>query len=77
MFVEQTEFELGSPGLLLVHVTLELIIFKTKQRPPKKSSSELLLTAKNIAVGNVPCFFSPVPYQLQIYPKMLGVKREL
>ena len=69
MFVEQIEFELGSPGLLLVHVTLGLIILKTKQRPPKKSSSELLLTAKNIAEGNVPCFFSPGPYQLQNLPK--------
>ena len=36
-----------------------------KNSKENKSSSELLLTAKYIAEGNVPCFRSPGPCQLQ------------
>ena len=43
-------------GPLVEHVLLNAIIFMTKQKSPKQIF-ERLFTAKNIAGGNVPCFF--------------------
>ena len=60
------EFNLKSPSSLVVHAILKLVIFVTKQKDIQgKSSSELFLTAKNIAKGNVRSFPSPGSSQLQ------------
>ena len=51
------ELDLGSPGPLVVHVLLKLVIFIKKQKS--------LFSCKNIAGGNVLCFTPPMPSRLQ------------
>ena len=65
MFIEQIiEFELRGCGPLGHTCNLKNGYFYDKTKI-FKASSELLLTAKNIAEGNVPWFLSPGPSQLQ------------
>ena len=68
MFIKQTiEFELRSPGPPGRTCNPKTGYLHAKQRTPRKikSSSAILFTAKYIAEGNVPCFTSPGPSQLQ------------
>ena len=68
MFIEQIiEFELTGPGPPGRTCNAKTGYFhdKTKISKENKSLSELLLTAKYIAEGNVPCFPTPGPSQLQ------------
>ena len=81
MFIEQIiEFELRDPGPpgCTCNPKARYFYGKTKISNKNKSSSELLLTAKYIAEGNVPCF--PLTWTKSItkfIQKMLGFKREL
>ena len=68
MFIEQIiEFELRGPGPpgRTFNAKNHYLYGKTKISKKNKPSSELLLAAKYIAGGNVPCFPSPGPSQLQ------------
>ena len=87
MFIEQIiEFESMGPGPSgrTCNPTTDYFYDKTKISKENKSSSELLLTAKNIAEDNVSCFPSPGPgiprtwtkSITKFIDKMLRFKRE-
>ena len=79
MFTEQIiEFELKGPGTPARTCNSKTDYFhdKTKISKDNKFSSESLLPAKHIAEGNVPCFPSPGPSQLQNLSKNCLVLNE-
>ena len=72
MFIEKIiEFELRGPGLSGHACNAKTGYVHGQTTIPKetKSSSELLLTAKYIAGGNLPCFLSLGQSQIQILSK--------
>ena len=71
MFIEQIiEFQLRGPESPDRTRNPKTGYFCDKTKDLRgKSSSELLLTAKNIAEGNAPCFLHLEPVNYKIYPK--------